>query len=142
MKQKGVVGYPKDEEIFELTLDGDKHSPIEMVRRADNDPEKWGHKGTLLRGNHTRRFMLVTLGFIHGVDTAANQIREKYGEVPEGQWAAAFEEAYPDGTGESTVGVADPSWDSPTGPSFPCVGWFQWADCTVENWRWLVAIRE
>ena len=139
--------YPMIAAVFELTLDGDdsKNQPLAMVRR-DGYSGNWKHKGPVVKGQHTRRFKLVQVGYCRNLD----EVRQKlvaHGEIPEGQWREAFKAAYPTPDGAGPVGIADPSWlDSDGGADFPYVysdgsSYFHWADDgRIERWRWLVAV--
>jgi len=139
--------YPMIAAVFELTLDGDdsKNQPLAMVRR-DGYSGNWKHKGPVVKGQHTRRFKLVQVGYCRNLD----EVRQKlvaHGEIPEGQWREAFKAAYPNPDGKGPIGFADPSWlDSHDVASFPCVfslggSIFVWADDGQhERWRWLVAV--
>lgn len=139
--------YPADGVEFELTLDFDapEVGPIAMVS-ADgySSPEKWKFTGQKLSGIQTHRFKLVRVGDCRNLD----EVREKlaqYGEVPAGQWRAAFKAAYPKPDGQGPIGFADPSWVYPVGfVGFPCVysdggSFFGWAAGGHDGgWRWFV----
>jgi len=139
--------YPMIAAVFELTLDGDdsKNQPLAMVRR-DGYSGNWKHKGPVVKGQHTRRFKLVQVGYCRNLD----EVRQKlvaHGEIPEGQWREAFKAAYPNPDGKGPIGFADPSWlDSHDVASFPYVyslgsSFFRWAVSDRSGrWRWLVAV--
>ena len=137
--------YPAVGEVFELMLDGDAHSPLEMVQR-DGYSGNWKHKGPVVKGRHTRRFKLVQVGYCRNLD----EVRQKlvaHGEIPEGQWREAFKAAYPNPDGKGPIGFADPSWlDSHDVASFPYVyslgsSFFRWAVSDRSGrWRWLGAV--
>jgi hypothetical protein len=118
-----VRPYPKVDEVFELTLDGDapENQPLEMVRRDNcNNPEEWRHRGRVVNGRHIRRFKLVRIGY-HGSFRDMRREIDSLGRVPEGQWREAFKAAYPH-SGYGTVGIADDSWlDPDDNASFPYI---------------------
>lgn len=145
-----MAEYPKNGEVFELTLDGAAHDPLEMVRRCygyTKEWRHWWHTGAKVVGIHTRRFELVSVGYGIRLEEVRRKLEGK-GEVPGGQWIQAFKQAYPEPDGKGPVGVADPAWvDSADGfVYFPYVdsygnSYFCWAGHDFDKkWRWLVAL--
>ena len=138
--------YHADDEVFELTLDGDAHDPLEMVRQDGYDPKRWQFTGQRVRGRQTRRFKWVAVGYPPNIKTVRAKC-VKHGRVPEGQWREAVKQMFqPDG--QHPRGIADPSWVGPGGVvSFPFVysnggSDFCWTDyIRGKGWRWLVEVR-
>lgn len=144
-----VPVYPKEGEIFKLTLDGDapENQPLEMLRRYGTDSSDWKHNGEKVSGKQTRRFKLVRVGYCRNLDEVRKKLKG-HGNIPEGQWVMAFRVAYPRSDGQGPhIGVADASWVDPDGSAyFPYVYsggslGFNWADIERgDHWRWLVAV--
>lgn len=144
-----TLTYPAEEEVFELTLDGDDpaNAPLAMVKNDGYDPEGWKHKGPTVEGTQTRKFKLVRVGDCRDLEEVRKKLK-KHGDVPEGQWRQAFKAAYPTPDGNGPIGVADASWTHPFGDrDFPCVSslgssYFYWTDSGCGGgWRWLVSIK-
>ena len=137
--------YPANGVIFELTLDGDAVDPADMPRR-DGHGEGWRYDDARrLTGTHTRRFLLVSVGYCKTFDELVRRLA-KHGGIPEGQWRESFKDhACPDGKGP--IGIADASWGSPGGRAlFPFVdsdgtSSFHWTSSDLNDcWRWLVEV--
>ncbi len=147
VKARLTHSYPAVDEIFELTLDGDAHPPLEMVWR-DGYSGNWKHKGLVVKGRHTRRFKLVQVGFCLNLDEVRQKLAAQ-GEIPEGQWREAFKAKYSTSDGNGPIGFPDASWTFPFGVArFPYVdagGYsnFRWADDGFRGgWRWFVGVRK
>jgi hypothetical protein len=140
--------YPAEGTVFQLTMDADIITPIEMVRRAEyHTPDKWRYEGTPLTGIHTGYFTLVPLGFNLTIPTVKKDLA-KHGAVPSGQWLEAYLQAYWKTDGLSAIGVADPQWFSPKGLyHIPYISrgmrGFYWVERERYGvWRWLVQVPE
>jgi len=142
--------YPKLNEVFELTLDGDasENTPIGMVKAFGYNPDGWPHNGQVVEGTQAKRFKLVQNGYQPNWE-AVKKALEEYGPTPEGQWMKAFKDAYPTPDGKGCVGIADASWVSPLGfVCFPFVGadgepGFRFSAVVIYvRWRWLVPADE
>lgn len=142
--------YPADNEIFELTLDGDavENDPIEMVRRdGHREPKKWKHIGRRVTGTETRRFKLVWVGYCQNFTELKRKLTT-HGRIPEGQWREALRAAYAL-KGTYLVGMADASWMNSAGDArFPCVlmdGYSTFYRIVYDfsvDWHWLVEIKK
>lgn len=154
-----ATAIPADNEVFELTLDGDapENDPIEMVKRDGySEPEKWQFTGRKITGTQTCRFKLVRVGDCHNFD----EVRQRlvlYGVVPNGQWREAFKDKYPRPDGRGPIGFCGLSWVRPIGdrvfrvfPSLIDKGG-AWLSCFNSpdgvgldlhdaRWRWLVVV--
>lgn len=143
----GKVPHFADGETFKLTLDGDTTDPIEMVRRDGYDPSAWRHNGPMVKGEQTRRFKWVAVGYCQTFEEVQRKL-ESHGKIPEGQWREAVKEKF-QSDGQHPRGIADSSWTAPDGFAvFPYVyssGYsnFVWADGGFGGgWRWLVGVSE
>ena len=140
--------YPVDGEIFELTLDGDAFSndPMEMLRRAHYNPEKWTYVGKRVAGIQTRHFTLVSVGYCDTFQVVLSRIKA-HGEVPEGQWLEALMESYSSDKG-FPVYIPDASWVNPRGHHFFAYvhpfgdpGFYRVDDGSYTECRWLVRVK-
>ncbi len=142
--------YPANDELFELTLDGDApgNDPIQMVRDDDYMyPERWTFDGQKVVGCQTRRFKLVAIGHWCATIDGVREELVRHGRIPNGQWRQAFKAAYPESDEEGPIGVADPSWINFDGkrciPYIKTTGaapGFDPVDDYDIHWRWLVTV--
>jgi hypothetical protein len=138
---------PKEEEVFELTLDGDlfENTPLGVLQAFGLNPKGYRYRGAVVTGQQTKRFMLVRIGRRPNMHDAKAALKAAYGPtLPEGQWIKTFTDAH-EPNNENPVGVADGSWVAPDGGSlFPFVHrsgerCMEWAGFTLYgNVFWLV----
>lgn len=154
--------YPMDDEIFELTLDGDApaNQPLEMIKNYLVRQKEYysikgaEHRGFVVRGCKISRFKLVRVGYCSTFAGVHNKL-VTHGKIPEGQWAMALMAAYPwTDYFRGAIGIADASWNIPFGGSFfPSINGFDGelffesvhTDIFIdfdEHWRWLVKEKE
>lgn len=146
MTRKSNRAYPRDGEVFELTLRGDapENHPLVMVECTEGGPTGWRHNGPMVTGQLTRRFKLVRVGGDCPNFQAVQEGLEAYGQH-EGQWIMAFRADFSQPDGRGPIGVADASWMSPYGNAhFPYVrtdgrlNFRKAHERQSARWRWLV----
>lgn len=143
-----IPSYPANGVEFELTLEGDAVDSMEMVKSQS----VWKYRGKRVKGIHTRRFKLVSIGDCPDLDEVRKKLAA-HGEIPEGQWRVPFKAAFKSDA-NGPVGIADPSWaslcrDAYNNRVFHVHFPFVWGDASsyIENfnlgvsWRWLVEVR-
>lgn len=145
-KVEELIPWPRPNEVFELTLDGDasENQPLAMVK-ADGYDGPWQHNGSTVKGRETRRFKLVEIGSQPNCESVKTAC-QKHGKIPEGQWREVMKKKFTDSPGR-LVGIADASWVSPSGLTFfPYVtaggaSSFLWSGYAWnDHWLWLVEV--
>ena len=115
-----ILPYPKDGEVFELTI-----------------------------GSETKKFILVSVDYQSSWDNLQAAL-QRCGVIPEApeKCRDAFKAKYSMADGKGPIGVAKASWVGPNGSaSFPCVrsdggARFRWIDDVFSaGWRWLVEVQ-
>lgn len=101
---------PRIGETFELTLNGDKVDPVEMVTQTGRKG-LWKYLGNRISGTQTRRFKLVDIGACRNMAVA----RERAGSLADGLWAEAFRAAYPLPGDARSVCFGGSGWLNPYG---------------------------
>jgi hypothetical protein len=139
---------PADNEVFELTLDGDlaTNQPSAMIAEFVSGHGEFEYRGRLIVGIETRRFRWVSIGRQFGLATVKRALAGQ--KVPECQWLNAVVAKY-----EITPhlrGIANASWVSPDFHAnlFPYIN--SGGNISLEfpgvhmggYWRWLVEMEE
>lgn len=136
--------YPDIGRVFELSSKNGVN-PLKVVEVTLGSSTGWTHDGQVVGRWSKRRFKLVPLGVKRNLEEAKGSLKEKYGELPEGQWALFFKETFP---GENEpVAVADDSWIDPDGERrFAVINrqgqlYFDEAGRVIpSSWLWLVSV--
>ena len=144
------IRIPNIMEPFRLTLDPSELDPMRMPLEDGTIPERWSHKGPVVKQARAGLFMLAQLDARRDLQ-GVRRAHKPHGGIPEGVWLRAFTRRFPRPDLKGPIGIADPSWTDASGhESHPCLGidddsWypaFQWAeDRKLQDWRWLIAIR-
>jgi hypothetical protein len=140
--------YPKEGEVFQLTLDFDapENEPMEMVEEFGYNSAGWTYVGAKVTGQYTRQFKLVSPGYCSNTDKVRAKTAE-FGATPAGQWINSFKKAYPIPDGQGPIGIADDSWIGANGranyPYLLAVGFQHFnygGHVRGDDWRWLVVV--
>ncbi len=143
-KQSDPINIPLDNEVFELTLDGDAMPP----EKCSKGMAGWEYKGPNIIGKYTRRFKLVRIGHCKN----ANEAREKLlllGGVPNSQWMIPFKAKYGQHDSEGSIGICDPAWELDRCPGTYIPSYFGSSTSIHfsrtdlgkdESWRWLIEV--
>ncbi len=108
---------PKNFEIFELTIDGDKLKPLKLLKLYGfNYAKAWRYNGEAVEGVQTRKFMIVPGEYANYCINFKQFMKElhAHGAIPQGQWIEPFRDKYFE-THTAEIGIASPNWQDPFG---------------------------